>query len=98
MILYLFRVKLGVVFGFQARRVIVYLGRAKPERLVDEMMNELRTIEALTFNVERTQTPPYFRLCVRRLLNCADEDNRSHDGSVSALTGKRCSAENNLEF
>ena len=43
------------------KRVVVYLGRAKPERLVDEMMVELQTVEVLTFNVERTQTPPYYR-------------------------------------
>ncbi len=27
---------------FQTKRIVVYLGRAKPERLVDEMMIELQ--------------------------------------------------------
>ena len=45
-----------------AKRVITYLGRAKPERLVDELMNELQTVETLNMTIERTQTPPYFRL------------------------------------
>ena len=71
----------------QARRIIVYLGRAKPEQLADEMMNELRTIEPLTHTVERTHTPPYFRLCVRRAPNSSDDDDTdSHDGVTSALT------------
>ena len=47
---------------FQAKRVVGYLGRAKPERLVDELMNELQTVETLNMNIERTQTPPFFRL------------------------------------
>lgn len=46
----------------QAKRIITYLGRAKPERLVDELMNELQTVETLNMTIERTQTPPYFRL------------------------------------
>ena len=75
-----------IVFLSQARRVIVYLGRAKPEQLADEMMNELRTIEPLTHSVERTHTPPYFRLCVRRAQNNSDDDADSHDGATSALT------------
>lgn len=46
----------------QAKRVVSYLGRARPERLVDELMNELQTVETLNMTIERTQTPPYFRL------------------------------------
>ncbi|XP_078324716.1 protein furry-like isoform X6 [Crassostrea virginica] len=45
-----------------AKRVVSYLGRARPERLVDELMNELQTVETLNMTIERTQTPPYFRL------------------------------------
>ncbi|XP_021378295.1 protein furry-like isoform X2 [Mizuhopecten yessoensis] len=45
-----------------AKRVVSYLGRAKPERLVDELMNELQTVETLNMSIERTQTPPFFRL------------------------------------
>lgn len=46
----------------QAKRVVSYLGRARPERLADELMNELQTVETLNMTIERTQTPPYFRL------------------------------------
>nr|AOV18883.1 furry [Lymnaea stagnalis] len=45
-----------------AKRVVTYLGRAKPEKLVDELMNELQTVETLNVNIERTQPPPYYRL------------------------------------
>ena len=44
-----------------AKRVVTYLGRAKPEKLVDELMGELQTVETLSVNIERTQTPPYYR-------------------------------------
>ena len=64
----------------QTKRVVVYLSRAKPEHVVDEMMNELQTVEALTFNVERTQTPPFYRLTSIRtrastttVLECSSE-------------------------
>jgi hypothetical protein len=43
-------------------RAVMYLGRAKPERLVDEMMNEMQTVETLSYNIERTHTPPFYRL------------------------------------
>lgn len=52
----------GVFVVAQAKRVVSYLGRARPERLVDELMNELQTVETLNMTIERTQTPPYFRL------------------------------------
>uniref|UniRef100_T1J0K0 DAD domain-containing protein n=1 Tax=Strigamia maritima TaxID=126957 RepID=T1J0K0_STRMM len=45
-----------------AKRVVMYLGRARPERLVDEMMNELQTVETLNCLIERTETPPFFRV------------------------------------
>ena len=49
----------------------MYLGRAKPEKLVDELMNELQTLEPLTFNVERTETPPFYRLTLHKRVNLA---------------------------
>ena len=77
------------VFFSKARRVIVYLGRAKPDRLVDEMMNELRTIEPLTFTVERTQTPPFFRLSVKKHQNSSSDDEglSSEDGESGITAG-----------
>ncbi|XP_058793249.1 protein furry isoform X2 [Phymastichus coffea] len=49
-----------------AKRVVLYLGRARPERLVDEMMTELQTVETLNCLIERTQTPPFYRLTSMR--------------------------------
>ena len=34
-----------VCVHLQAKRVVTYLGRAKPEKLVDELMNELQVRE-----------------------------------------------------
>ena len=42
--------------------MVVYLGRARPERLLDELINELQTIETMSCLVERTETPPFFRV------------------------------------
>ncbi|GFN79511.1 protein furry homolog isoform x3, partial [Plakobranchus ocellatus] len=62
-----------------AKRVVTYLGRAKPEKLVDELMSELQTVETLSVNIERTQTPPYYRLSsikkpASSALNCTDDE------------------------
>ncbi|XP_041356858.1 protein furry-like isoform X3 [Gigantopelta aegis] len=51
------------------KRVVGYLGRAKPEKLVDEVMGELQSVETLNMNIERTRTPPYYRLSSQRKLN-----------------------------
>jgi hypothetical protein len=55
---------------------------------VDEMMNELRTIEPLTFTVERMQTPPFYRLSVKKQVSSLSDDDgvRSEDAG-SAITG-----------
>lgn len=45
----------------QAKRVIVYVGRARPDRLVEELMAEMGTVETLNCVIERTETPPFFR-------------------------------------
>ncbi|CAG2053461.1 unnamed protein product [Timema podura] len=49
-----------------AKRVVVYLARARPERLLDEMMTELQTVETLNCLIERTETPPFYRLTSMR--------------------------------
>ena len=46
----------------QAKRVVIYLGRARPERLLDELINELQTIETMSCLIERTETPPFLRV------------------------------------
>lgn len=45
----------------QVKRVVSYLGRARFERLVDELMNELQTVEIFNMIIERIQTFFYFR-------------------------------------
>lgn len=49
-----------------AKRVVLYLARARPDRLLDEMMTELQTIETLNCLIERTETPPFYRLTSMR--------------------------------
>lgn len=46
----------------QAKRVVLCLARARPDRLMDEMTTELQTVETLSWLIERTETPPFFRL------------------------------------
>lgn len=46
----------------QAKRVALYLARTGPNRLFDELMNELQTVETLNCMIERTETPPFYRL------------------------------------
>ncbi|KAL1131070.1 hypothetical protein AAG570_012307, partial [Ranatra chinensis] len=45
-----------------AKRVVVFLGHACTDRLLDEMMVELHTVETLNWLIERTETPPFYRL------------------------------------
>lgn len=56
----------NVCVFFQAKRVALYLARARPERLLDEMMTELQTVETLNCLIERTETPPFYRLTSMR--------------------------------
>jgi hypothetical protein len=48
-------------FLFQAKRVVLYLGRAQPVKTLDELMVELQTVETLNCMIERTETPPFYR-------------------------------------
>ncbi|XP_050432999.1 protein furry isoform X2 [Adelges cooleyi] len=49
-----------------AKRVTLYLARSRPDRLLDEMMTELQTVETLNCLIERTETPPFYRLTSMR--------------------------------
>lgn len=44
----------------------MFLARAKTDRLLDEMMTELHTVETLNWLIERTETPPFYRLTSMR--------------------------------
>ncbi|ESO09038.1 hypothetical protein HELRODRAFT_109994 [Helobdella robusta] len=57
-----------------AKKIITYLARTRKDHLIDELMNELRTIEPLNFNVERIETAPFFRLTKRQIATSASVD------------------------
>lgn len=67
-----------------AKRVAVFVARARPERLVDEMMAEVQMVEMLNFSIERTETPPFFRLTSARKSSSthSDDECRSSDGAL----------------
>ncbi|XP_016844243.1 protein furry isoform X3 [Nasonia vitripennis] len=75
-----------------AKRVVLYLARARPDRLVDEMMTELQTVETLNCLIERTETPPFYRLTSMRKASshsdapAADPGNPSKDLGVEKGT------------
>ena len=45
-----------------SKRVILYLARSQPVRTLDEIMLELQTVETFNVIIERTETPPFYRL------------------------------------
>nr|XP_040229226.2 protein furry isoform X5 [Anopheles coluzzii] len=49
-----------------AKRVALYLARSCTNRLLDELMSELQTVETLNCLIERTETPPFYRLTSMR--------------------------------
>ncbi|CAD6239851.1 GSCOCG00002390001-RA-CDS [Cotesia congregata] len=75
-----------------AKRVVLFLARSRPERLVDEMMTELQTVETLNCLIERTETPPFYRLTSMRKASshsdapAADPGNPSRDLAVEKGT------------
>lgn len=59
-----------------AKRVVIFMARSKPERLIDEMMTELQTVESLNCLAERTEAPPFFRVTsIRKGSGHSDDDN-----------------------
>uniref|UniRef100_A0A182QIV4 Cell morphogenesis protein N-terminal domain-containing protein n=1 Tax=Anopheles farauti TaxID=69004 RepID=A0A182QIV4_9DIPT len=50
----------------KAKRVALYLARSCTNRLLDELMSELQTVETLNCLIERTETPPFYRLTSMR--------------------------------
>ncbi|KAG7313541.1 hypothetical protein JYU34_000685 [Plutella xylostella] len=57
-----------------AKRVVLYLARSRSERLLDEMMTELQTVETLNCLIERTETPPFYRLTSMRKATSGHSD------------------------
>jgi hypothetical protein len=62
------------------KRVILYLGRAQPVRTLDEIMLELQTVETFNVIIERTETPPYYRLTNLRKASSNLETNNAGGG------------------
>lgn len=63
-----------IIYISQAKRVVLYLARSRPERLLDEMMTELQTVETLNCLIERTETPPFYRLTSMRKATSGHSD------------------------
>ncbi|CAH1170054.1 unnamed protein product [Phaedon cochleariae] len=63
-----------------AKRVVLYLARVQSVRLLDEMMVELQTVETLNCLIERTETPPFYRLTVMRKAS-------SHSDGTNGVSG-----------
>lgn len=90
-----------------AKRVVLYMARALPERLIDEMMIELQTVEYLNCSIERTETPPFFRVTARKenghseegtftVINCDGNNKGSSHLEQGTLHTKRHSTESGL--
>ncbi|XP_072390599.1 protein furry isoform X1 [Diabrotica undecimpunctata] len=71
-----------------AKRVVLYLARVQPVRLLDEMMVELQTVETLNCLIERTETPPFYRLTVMRKAS-------SHSDGANGVPGQTDSSSRN---
>ncbi|CAH0545977.1 unnamed protein product [Brassicogethes aeneus] len=63
-----------------AKRVVLYLARVQPVRLLDEMMLELQTVETLNCLIERTETPPFYRLTVMRKASSHSDGTNGNSG------------------
>ena len=70
-----------------AKQVIIYLSHAQQDRLIDEMMIELQTIETLNCLVERTETPPFYRFTSMRKTSSHLDESISQQG-VNTITSE----------
>lgn len=58
-----------------SKRVAIFMAHAKPERLIDELMFELQTVESLNCIIERMETPPFYRITnTRKCSSHSDEE------------------------
>ncbi len=57
------------------KRVLLYLGRSQPVKTLEEMMFELQCVETLNCSIERTETPPFYRLTSLRKASSNSESN-----------------------
>jgi hypothetical protein len=68
------------------KRVVLYLARVQPVRLLDEMMLELQTVETLNCLIERTETPPFYRLTVMRKTSSHSDGTNGAGGQSDSNT------------
>lgn len=68
-----------------AKRVLIYLFRIQPLKLLEDLMAELQTAESLHWLVERTETPPFYRLSHVRKTSSYSE-NQPSGGPISSQT------------
>lgn len=74
-----------------AKRVLIYLFRARPVKLLEDLMAELQTVESLNWLVERTETPPFYRLSHLRKTSSYSET-QQHNGSINAIASQQQNA------
>lgn len=66
------------------KRVACFLARSKTEKFMDEIMCELQSVESLNCLIERTETPPFYRLtALRKSVHSEDDTN-----SATTTTGE----------
>jgi len=66
--------------------VALYLVRSCPDRLLDELMAELQTVETLNCLIERTETPPFYRLTSMRKASSHSADGRGQKLAIKMFT------------
>merc|ERR1719150_665557 len=77
-----------------SKRVILYLGRSQPVRTLDEIMLELQTVETFNVIIERTETPPFYRLTnLRKASSSLEANTVGRELEGGAVGGKDLAAE-----
>ncbi|KAL3276200.1 hypothetical protein HHI36_020918 [Cryptolaemus montrouzieri] len=76
-----------------AKRVILYLARVQPGKLFEEMMTELQTVETLNCLIERTETPPFYRLTMMRKTSSHSDGNNGGPGQSDSNSRNDLSVE-----
>lgn len=72
-----------------AKRIIIYLARVHSERLLDELMVELQTIDVFRCPLERTEMAPFYRWVRRENLSESQEDETAEKRRSGVIHTKR---------
>lgn len=75
------------------KRVACFLARSATEKFMDEIVSELQSVESLNCLIERTETPPFYRLTALRKSLHSEEDSNS----AATTSGEGKSSVINLE-